>query len=126
VRDPHSQWLPSSPINFTYEGVEYPLLIVPTEDGERELALVKPGREQSDYVDPQNPEAGIFTVEGRWRTFEPVYSFDASWNNFPTAWEQVNLGRLFRNTIIIAVLGTIGTLLSSILVAYGFARFKVP
>lgn len=126
VRDTHSQGLPASPINYTYQGAEYPLLMVPTEDGVRELALVKPGREESDYVDPQNPEAGTFTVVGRWRTFEPVYAFNPTLDNFPTSWEQINLGRLFRNTIIIATLGTIGTLLSSVLVAYGFARFRVP
>ncbi|HRN49914.1 MAG TPA: carbohydrate ABC transporter permease [Anaerolineales bacterium] len=126
IRDPYSQFLPSSPVNYSYEGKEYPLLQVPTEDGVRELALVKPGREQSEYVDPQNPEAGLFTVEGRWRTFDPVYSVDITTENFPTSWNQINLGRLFRNTIFIAIIGTVGTLLSSVVVAYGFARFRVP
>lgn len=126
IRDANSQFLPASPINFTYEGKEYPLLEVPTEDGVRELALVKPGREASEYVDPQAPEAGLFTVPGRWRTFTPVYAFDPTTDNFPTSWNQINLGRLFRNTIFIAVAGTVGTLLSSIVVAYGFARFRVP
>ncbi len=126
VRDPYSQLLPSSPVNFTYEGREYPLLNVPMEDGVRQLALVKPGREASDYVDPENLDAGIFTVEGRWRTFDPVYEFNPTLDNFPLSWAQINLGRLFRNTIFIAVVGTLGTLISSILVAYGFARFRVP
>lgn len=126
IRDPYSQFLPSSPVNYSYEGKDYPLLQVPTEDGVRELALVKPGREQSEYVDPQNPDAGLFTVEGRWRTFDPVYSVDITTENFPTSWNQINLGRLFRNTIFIAIIGTVGTLLSSVVVAYGFARFRVP
>src|SRR5262249_28436137 len=37
-----------------------------------------------------------------------------------------NFPVLFRNTFIIAIISTIGTLISSILVAYGFARFPIP
>ena len=126
VRDQFSQLLPSSPVTYTYEGEEYPLLNVPTEDGTRQMALVNPGREESEFVDPANLEAGLILVEGRWRTMEPVYEFDPVFTNFPDAWRQVHLGRLFRNTIFIAVMGTIGTLLSSVVVAYGFSRFRIP
>lgn len=126
IRDAQSWLLPKSPVEYTYEGRDYPILNVPTEDGIRQLALVKPGREESDYVDPQNPEAGLIHVVGRWRTFEPVYQVDITTENFPVSYEQINLGRLFRNTLFIAITGTIGTLLSSVLVAYGFARFRVP
>lgn len=126
VQDPHSQFLPGSPTTFNYQGKDYPLLNVPTEDGLQQWALVKPGREESDFVDPQNPEAGPIHWIGRWRVLDPVYQFDASLNNFPASWNQIRLDRLFRNTIIIAIIGTIGTLLSSIAVAYGFARFRIP
>jgi multiple sugar transport system permease protein len=126
VRDVNSQLLPSSPVTFNYEGEEYPLLNVPTEDGTKVLALYKPGREESDYIDPANPEAGTIHVVGRWRVMEPVYEFDPIFTNFPESWDQIRLDRLFRNTIFIAVAGTIGTLLSSIVVAYGFSRFRVP
>jgi multiple sugar transport system permease protein len=126
IRDAQSWFLPKSPVEFNYEGRDYPLLNVPTEEGLRELALVKPGREESDYIDPQNPELGLIHIIGRWRTFDPVYKVDVTTENFPISYEQINLGRLFRNTLFIAITGTIGTLLSSILVAYGFARFRVP
>ena len=126
VQDPYSQFLPGSPATFNYQGKDYPLLNVPLDDGLQEWALVKPGREASDFIDPANPGAGLIHWEGRWRVLDPVYTFDASLENFPTAWNQIRLDRLFRNTLIIAVLGTIGTLLSSIVVAYGFARFRIP
>ena len=90
------------------------------------LALVNPYREDSDMVDPANPAPGIFNVKGRWRTWEPVYSVRADLENFSKAWEQVNFGLLFRNTFILAIIGTIGDLISCILVAYGFARFRIP
>jgi multiple sugar transport system permease protein len=90
------------------------------------LALVKPFREDSDMVDPAHPELGTFNVQGRWRTWDPVYTFAPTMENFEKAWDQVNFPLLFRNTFAIAIIGTIGTLLSCILVAYGFARFQIP
>ncbi len=126
AQDPNSQFLPGSPSNFTYEGKDYPLLNVPTESGLQQWALVKPGREQSDFVDPAHPEQGLIHWVGRWRILDPVYTFDPTLANFPTSWNQIRLDRLFRNTFIIAVVGMIGTLLSSIVVAYGFSRFRIP
>ena len=127
IQDPNSQFLPSSPVNFNYEGKDLPLLQVPLPDGSvRELALFKPGREASVFVDPANPTAAPLEWTGRWRTLEPVYRFAPTLDNFPSAWNQINFGLLFRNTFIIAISGTIGTLLSSIAVAYGFSRFRIP
>jgi multiple sugar transport system permease protein len=126
VQDPYSQFLPGSSTTYDYQGKDYPLLNVPTEEGMREWALVKPGREASDFIDPQHPEAGPIHWVGRWRVLDPVYRFDATLDNFPASWNQIRLDRLFRNTLVIATIGTIGTLLSSIAVAYGFARFRIP
>jgi len=126
VQDPDSQFLPGSPTTYNYEGKDYPLLKVPTEDGIREWALFKPGREASDFIDPTNPAAGPIHWEGRWRVLDPAYRLDPTLSNFPDSWNQIRLDRLFRNTIVIATLGTIGTLLSSIAVAYGFSRFRIP
>ena len=46
--------------------------------------------------------------------------------NFATAWEQLNFPRLLFNTAAIAVLSTIGAVVSSSVVAYGFSRFRFP
>lgn len=118
---------PAKQSTFNFEGKDYPLYDVPQEDGSlRRLAIVKPFRETSDVVDPAHPEMGVFNQKGRWRTWTPIYSFALSFDNFVTAWEQVNFTRLFRNSLIIAIISTIGTLISCILVAYGFARFRFP
>jgi len=119
--------LPSKPAVYEFEGKEYPLVHVPTPDGKvHEWALYKKGREESQFIDPDNPEAGPITWEGRWRTLEPVWKLTPMWGNFAEAWNQLNMPRLIRNTLIIAVLGSIGTLLSCTAVAYGFARFRIP
>lgn len=117
---------PAVPSTFSFEGKDYPLYDVPTDQGTRRLALVKPFREDSDMVDPAHSEQGVFNVKGRWRTWSPIYTFSPTLENFVTAWDQVNFPRLFRNSFVIAILSTIGTLISCILVAYGFARFKIP
>ncbi len=117
---------PARAATYTWEGTEYPLYKVPTETGVRTLALVRPFREDSDVVDPAHPERGLFNIKGRWRTWTPIYIFQPTLENFKTAWQQVNFARLFRNTFIIAVISTIGTLISCIAVAYGFARFRIP
>ncbi|MBK7456574.1 MAG: carbohydrate ABC transporter permease [Anaerolineales bacterium] len=118
---------PAAPSTYNYEGEDYPLYNVPNEDGStRRLALVHPFRENSDMVDPAKPEEGVFNVKGRWRTWDAIYKFSPNWKNFTDAWDQVNFPRLFRNSLVLAGVGTIGTLISCILVAYGFTRFQLP
>lgn len=118
--------LPVIPAKFAYEGKEYDVYRVPTDEGMQEWALVRKGREDSDFVDPANPEAGLIFWEGRWRTLEPAYMLAPQWSNYPEAWERIDFPRLFGNTLFIAVAGMVGTLLSSICVAYAFARFPIP
>jgi multiple sugar transport system permease protein len=117
---------PASAAMYNYQGTDYPLYNVPTENGTRRLALVGPHREDSDVVDPANPEQGVFNIKGRWRTWEAIYSFDPTSENFTTAWRQVNFLRLFRNSLLLSTIGTVGTLIACILVAYGFTRFELP
>jgi multiple sugar transport system permease protein len=127
VTTPGAPLYPAAPATYTYEGQEYPLYDVPTEDGgTRRLAVVNPYRETSDVVDPAQPELGVFNIQGRWRTWEAVYGFSPEWENFSTAWRQVRFLRLFRNSLLLAGISTIGTLIACILVAYGFTRFQLP
>ena len=126
LTDSHAPLWPAAKSTYNYQGEELPLYNVPTADGMKQWALVKGYREDSDFIDPANPEKGVFNWVGRYRVLDPVYHFAPTWENFTMAWEQVAFGLLFRNTFIIAVISTIGTLISCILVAYGFARFKIP
>ncbi|HVF98377.1 MAG TPA: carbohydrate ABC transporter permease, partial [Chloroflexia bacterium] len=117
---------PAEKSTYNYQGKDLPLYNVPTADGMKQWALVKGFREDSDFVDPAHPENGVFNWVGRYRVLDPVYHFAPTWDNFVMAWEQVSFALLFRNTFAIAIISTIGTLISCILVAYGFARFKIP
>lgn len=118
---------PLEPARYNYEGKDYDIYFVPFEDGTtRELALVTKGRQSSQFVDPDNPDAGLIDWTGVWRTLEPVSSIVPHFENFGIAWELINFPRLFGNTLAIAIIGVIGTLLSCISVAYAFARFPIP
>ncbi|KAA3664806.1 MAG: carbohydrate ABC transporter permease [Chloroflexi bacterium] len=119
--------LPKSEATYHYEDEDYSLYQVPQPDGSVETwALVKKGRENSQFINPNNPEAGLIEWEGRWRALEPSLHADAQWGNYLEAWKAIEFPKLFGNTFAIAILGVIGTIISCTLVAYGFARFPIP
>jgi ABC-type glycerol-3-phosphate transport system permease component len=55
-----------------------------------------------------------------------LFPIEPRWYNYVRIWEMVPLARFFQNTLIITVIALTGTLISSTLVAYGFARFNFP
>lgn len=117
--------LPKTPVVAEIDGEEYEMFAVPLADGTRDLALVQPGRQESIFVDPDQPDVEIL-YDGSWRTLDPVYEIDPTFENFPDAWDSMDFPRLLRNTGIIAGLGMAGTIISSTLVAYGLSRFRIP
>jgi multiple sugar transport system permease protein len=119
--------LPVVNSTFHYQDADYNMYTVPMPDGTtKQLALVTPTRAVSKFIDPANVSAGLISWPGNWRGLDPVYVLAPAWDNYPTAWNMINFPRLFGNTMFIAVAGLIGTLLSSICVAYAFARFPIP
>jgi multiple sugar transport system permease protein len=117
---------PAEPALFMYEGEEYPVFQVPTEDGLKSWALIEPHREDAIFVDPANPDAGPIAWAGRWRALEQSWSFSLDPTSFTRAWEILNFPRMFFNTFMIAALSTVGAVISAICVAYGFSRFRFP
>lgn len=126
LRDPNAPFYPAEWVRFEYQGKAYKLYEVPTDEGSRTLALVKSGRVSSEFVDPQNPEAGLITWQGNWRALGGVYRFHITLENFELLFRSLRLPRLLQNTLVMIAIGEVGVLLSSILVAYGFARFPLP
>jgi multiple sugar transport system permease protein len=125
-RDRTSPLWPAESLSFTYQDKTYRLYKVPTEDGIHEWALFKTGRTSSQFLDPAHPEAGPIEWKGSWRALEGVYRFRLKVSNFSSLWNTIDYPRLLRNSLIIIALGEIGILCSSIAVAYGFARFRIP
>ena len=116
---------PADPAVVTIAGEDRDLFVVPIDGTDRQLAMMEPGRQQSTFVDPTAPDVPI-VWQGSWRTLDRVWVLAPHWENFAKVWSLIDYPRLLMNTLAIAVIGTIGTLLSCTLVAYGFARFKFP
>jgi multiple sugar transport system permease protein len=75
----------------------------------------------------------FWTVSTALKTVQELFIFPPRafpesflWQNFPRAWNFVPFGAFYWNTATITVLGTLGAVISSSLVAYGFARGRFP
>ncbi|HUR16346.1 MAG TPA: carbohydrate ABC transporter permease [Candidatus Limnocylindrales bacterium] len=117
---------PATPRKFEYQGEQYDVYQVPIDGTVRSMALVEPRRTRSQFIDPANPDAGLVDWVGSWRTLEPAWEFDPQWGNYAKVWDVIDFPKVLFNTFALAILGTVGTLVSCTLVAYGFARFRFP
>jgi multiple sugar transport system permease protein len=118
---------PAKPATFEYQGEVLDVYIVPLPDGsKRNLALLKPSRQESTYIDPQALDAEPIVWQGSWRTNPRPWQWSPTWSNFSKVWTEINFPRTLLNTIMYAVVTEIGVLISCVLVAYGFARFRFP
>ncbi len=126
LMDPRSPLYPARQLTFNYQGKDYPLYNVPTGSGIRPMALFQPGAKSSLFIDPQNPGAAPIRWVGGWRSLQGLYEFHISWDNFTVMAKNLPLADMLRNSLLILFLAEIGVLASSIVTAYGFARFKLP
>ncbi|HEX2989904.1 MAG TPA: carbohydrate ABC transporter permease [Anaerolineales bacterium] len=124
--DANAPILPSVREKLNYEGKDLVIYKVPTAEGEKHWALYKPGRQSSEFIDPQHPEAGPIVWRGQWRGLKAVYRFQPTLDNFREFLGITKLPLLLKNTLIVALISEIGVLFSSICVAYGFSRFRIP
>jgi len=124
--DANAPILPSARVRFNYEGKDLIVYHVPTADGVKEWALYKSGRQSSEFIDPEDPDAGPIIWDGNWRALKSVYRFQPTFENFRDFIGTSKIPLYFKNTIIVAIISEIGVLASSIAVAYGFSRFRIP
>lgn len=126
LQDSSAPLSPAARVYFNYEGKQYGLLKVPTDDGVKEWALIKGGRTSSEFIDPQHPEAGLIPWQGSWRALEYVYRPEVTFDNFTFLWQAAKFPQAARNTLAVAFISGLGVLVASIAVAYGFSRFRIP
>ncbi len=126
LSDRHAPWYPSRVATFEYQGHAYQLYHVPVAQGMRKLALVDPGVKQSRFLDPQDPQAGLITWVGDRTSLRPYYVVDFAWSNITRLFTSLPFPAMLGNTFLLVMIGEIGVVLSSILIAYGFSRFPLP
>jgi multiple sugar transport system permease protein len=124
--DKHSPLYPARIVTYAYQGKDYQLYQVPLDGRIKQLALIKPGARSSQFMDPQHPEAGPILWKGGWKTLRGVYEFHINWENFTILFDSLPFPAMLRNSLITVLVGEIGVLVSSIICAYGFARFSLP
>src|SRR5258708_17567074 len=75
----------------------------------------------------------IWAIFTSLKTTQELYVFppklfpnSPQWNNYLEIWQRAPFGQFFLNSTIVAILSVTGQVLSTSLVAYGFARFRFP
>ena len=68
------------------EGKSYDIYVVNIDGVDRSLALFKPGRAASQFIDPANPGAAPIAWQGSWRTLERAWTLAPAWGNFADVW----------------------------------------
>lgn len=112
---------------FEYQGEKLDVYKVPLPDHTtRNLALLKPGRQQSTFIDPAIPSAEPIVWQGSWRALDRPWQWAPTLSNFSEVWTTIDFPRVMANTTFYAVMTEIAVLISCTLVAYGFSRFRYP
>ena len=126
---------PAAPPFYEHEGKKLEIFTVPLKAcaghdpnsaATRNLAIFKKGRQESTFIDPADPAKEPFVCQVSWRALDRPWQFSPTWENYVEVWNVIDYLRLVGNTTFYAVVTMIGTVISCILVAYGFARFRFP
>ena len=115
------QWIPTEQIKVQVNGRGAFLYNIEVNVVLRQLALVNKEGSTGTFVNPENPEEQYQLPVTTGTRATRIYFH---WENFVLAVTKVPFFHYLLNTLIIVVFGTLGTLVSCVLVAYGFARFR--
>jgi multiple sugar transport system permease protein len=115
------QWIPKEQVKVNIDGRDAFVYDIPVEGEVRKLALVDKQGPAGTFVDPDNPaeQYQLPVASG-----ERAKVVRLHWDNFTEAMTTVPFGRYLLNTLTVVLFGTIGTVASCTVVAYGFARFS--
>jgi len=104
------------------DGEEKPVFLIQTDAGE--LEVVEVGRTAlGRFVNPDNPEDEVLANV---RLSQPVEKITARPQNYRDVVELQGLDRSLTNTILVTLLVVLGTLTTSVLGGYAFARLRFP
>jgi multiple sugar transport system permease protein len=118
------QWIPRDVQKVEVNGRSYFLYNIVYEGQSVQWAMLKkrPGG-MAIFVNPTAPDQ---QVELSLAEATKVETLNLHWENFPLAMTKVPFYRYIQNTMVVVVTTTIGMLISCVLVAYGFSRFRAP
>lgn len=115
------EWLPRRVEKVTIDGKSLFVYEIPVDGVMKKLALVSKSGPTGTFVNPDNPkETYQLTVGEGVRATKIAFR----WQNYPDAMTTVPFGRYIWNTLIVVIFATLGTVVSCVMVAYGFSRFR--
>lgn len=115
------EWLPKRAEKVTIDGKSVFVYEIPVNGAMMKLALVSKKGPVGTFIDPANPAQKYeLTVNDG----ERVMEVSPRWQNYVDALTKVPFGRYLLNTLVVVFFGTLGTVVSCIMVAYGFSRFR--
>ena len=110
-----------------YKGQELGIYSVPLGNGvTKNLALLKGFQKSSIFIDPATPTADPIVWNGYYEGLSRPWVLSPNWSNYPEMWKDSKFPQLLWNTFFYTATTTVGVLISCILVAYGFSRFRFP
>jgi multiple sugar transport system permease protein len=111
-----------------FVGQTLDLYTVPQADGsQKDMVLLRGFQKGSIFIDPKNLTAGPSTWNGgSYKGLQRPWVFSPTWKNYTEMWNAINYPQVLWNTFFYAFSTTIGVLISCILVAFGFSRFRFP
>ncbi len=115
------QWIPRDAKKVEIDGRDRFVYLMPVEGEMRELALLNKRGPDGNFVNPDNVDE---TYELVIQTGERIYTPEFHWENYTRAMTDVPFATYLKNSLIRIAVGNIGNLISCVLVAYGFARFR--
>jgi multiple sugar transport system permease protein len=101
---------------------------VPMPDGSiRSAGLIKGYQKGSIFIDIKDPTAEpIVWNGGSYKGLQRPWVFSPAWENYTEMWNALDYPQVLWNTFFYAFSTTIGVLISCVMVAYGFSRFRFP
>ncbi len=111
-----------------YVGQQLDIFTVPLANGtKKNMALLYGLQSDAVFMDPKNPSAApVLYSGGYYKALPRPWIFSPTWSNYSLVWTTINFPRLLGNTMFYAFTTTIGVLISCILTAFGFSRFRFP
>lgn len=77
-------------------------------------------------INPEGKEIALGTEEMVVPTSKVLNRLDPQWANFSDAWNAISMGRLYINSVVVAVAITLGQVITSAFAAYAFSRLSFP
>jgi multiple sugar transport system permease protein len=111
-----------------FAGQTQDVYTVPLENGTaKDLILIKGFQKGSIFLDPKNLTGEpVVWNGGSYKSLDRPWVVSPTWKNYLEMWNAINYPQVLWNTFFYAFTTTIGVLLSCILVAFGFSRFRFP